>query len=137
MVTLYVDHSQTYGYSGDMVVPHGSYLMNLGSPEPETRAKSCALLLDELQRCQKLGLPLFNFHPGESSTGGYMDSNILCMCVCVCVRGGGYLILHSSDTLGAILQYIRLVACRWRASLVLFEIVGLILKCFAFTSDES
>ncbi|XP_043198870.1 probable endonuclease 4 isoform X3 [Amphibalanus amphitrite] len=57
---------QNYGYSGDLVVPHGSYLMNLGSPEPETRSKSCALLLDELQRCQKLGLPLFNFHPGST-----------------------------------------------------------------------
>lgn len=48
-----------------MIVPHGSYLMNCGSPNDETMRKSRAMLVDELQRCEKLGLSLFNFHPGR------------------------------------------------------------------------
>ncbi len=48
-----------------MIVPHGSYLMNCGSPNEETRQKSKEMLADELQRCEKLGLAIFNFHPGS------------------------------------------------------------------------
>ncbi|XP_050700726.1 probable endonuclease 4 isoform X3 [Eriocheir sinensis] len=51
-----------------LILPHGSYLMNLGSPVPETLEKSRAMLVDELQRCQRLGIPHYNFHPG-STTG--------------------------------------------------------------------
>ena len=51
-----------------MVVPHGSYLMNCASPDDELLGKSRGLLLDELQRCEMLGLVMFNFHPGESRT---------------------------------------------------------------------
>uniref|UniRef100_K1Q5R6 DNA-(Apurinic or apyrimidinic site) lyase n=1 Tax=Magallana gigas TaxID=29159 RepID=K1Q5R6_MAGGI len=46
-----------------MILPHGSYLMNCGSPEEENLQKSRNLLVEELQRCQKLGLTRFNFHP--------------------------------------------------------------------------
>ena len=48
----------------NMILPHGSYLLNLGSPDPEQRGKSLELLVDELERCQTLGLILFNIHPG-------------------------------------------------------------------------
>ncbi|CAG0920054.1 unnamed protein product [Notodromas monacha] len=47
-----------------LVLPHGSYLMNLGSPKPEILQKSRDLLVDELQRCEKLGITQFNLHPG-------------------------------------------------------------------------
>ncbi|NWF35297.1 deoxyribonuclease IV [Mariprofundus sp. KV] len=47
------------------VLPHDSYLINLGHPEEEALAKSRHAFLDELQRCEKLGLPLLNFHPGS------------------------------------------------------------------------
>ncbi|KAJ8318088.1 hypothetical protein KUTeg_003179 [Tegillarca granosa] len=49
-----------------MILPHGSYLMNCGSPDPETLQKSRDVLIDDLQRCEKLGLTLFNFHPGST-----------------------------------------------------------------------
>ena len=49
-----------------MVLPHGSYLVNCGSPNPETAAKSKVALLDELKRCEQLGLTKYNFHPGSS-----------------------------------------------------------------------
>lgn len=48
------------------VVPHGSYLINLGSPNEETRTKSRVAFLDEMRRCQQLGLTMYNFHPGSS-----------------------------------------------------------------------
>eukprot|EP01083_Nonionella_stella_P080737 221974_1 len=55
-----------FGYSPDHILPHGSYLINLGSPRPEILSKSKVGFLDELQRCEKLGLKLYNFHPGSS-----------------------------------------------------------------------
>ena len=61
------------GYSMDMILPHGIYLMNCGSPDPETLAKSRSTLIDELKRCEMLGLPLYNFHPG--STCGKISVN--------------------------------------------------------------
>lgn len=53
-------------FSPHAILPHGIYLMNCGSPEEETLAKSRATLVDELKRCEKLGLTLYNFHPGST-----------------------------------------------------------------------
>jgi len=47
-----------------MVVPHGSYLLNCGSSDEEVLRKTRETLIDELKRCKKLGLPIYNFHPG-------------------------------------------------------------------------
>ncbi|CAI5440661.1 unnamed protein product [Caenorhabditis angaria] len=49
-----------------MIVPHGSYLINCGSPEEEKLEKSRNAILDECQRAERLGLKLYNFHPGSS-----------------------------------------------------------------------
>ncbi len=46
------------------VLPHDSYLINLGHPEKEPLEKSRNAFIDEMQRCEQLGLPLLNFHPG-------------------------------------------------------------------------
>ncbi|MET0067937.1 MAG: deoxyribonuclease IV [Candidatus Thiodiazotropha sp.] len=48
------------------VLPHDSYLINLGHPDEEALQKSRAAFLDELQRCEQLGLQLLNFHPGAT-----------------------------------------------------------------------
>lgn len=53
------------GYSPDMIIPHDSYLINLGHPEPQKLQKSRDAFLDELQRCEQLGIRLLNFHPGS------------------------------------------------------------------------
>lgn len=53
------------GFAPRYVLPHDSYLINLGSPDEETLAKSRAAFLDEMQRAQQLGLQLLNFHPGS------------------------------------------------------------------------
>lgn len=47
------------------VLPHDSYLINLGHPEDEAREKSMDAFLDEAQRCELLGLEKLNFHPGS------------------------------------------------------------------------
>ncbi|XP_076459277.1 putative endonuclease 4 [Babylonia areolata] len=55
-----------HGFPPNSILPHGSYLMNCGSPNPETLKKSRESLLEELQRCEALGLTLYNFHPGST-----------------------------------------------------------------------
>lgn len=54
------------GISPRHVLPHDSYLINLGHPETEGLEKSRAAFLDEMQRCEQLGLSLLNFHPGAT-----------------------------------------------------------------------
>jgi len=47
------------------VLPHDSYLINLGNPDIEKLEKSRKAFIDELKRCDQLGLELLNFHPGS------------------------------------------------------------------------
>jgi deoxyribonuclease-4 len=47
------------------ILPHDSYLINLGHPEEEKLEKSRNAFIDELQRCEVLGLDRLNFHPGS------------------------------------------------------------------------
>lgn len=47
------------------VLPHDSYLINLGHPEEQKRAKSLEAFIDEVKRCEQLGLDRLNFHPGS------------------------------------------------------------------------
>uniref|UniRef100_A0A915DC24 Xylose isomerase-like TIM barrel domain-containing protein n=1 Tax=Ditylenchus dipsaci TaxID=166011 RepID=A0A915DC24_9BILA len=54
------------GFSLDQIIPHGSYLMNPGSPEAEKLGKTREAMLDECQRCERLGIKMYNFHPGSS-----------------------------------------------------------------------
>ncbi|MES9834616.1 MAG: deoxyribonuclease IV [Candidatus Thiodiazotropha sp. LLP2] len=54
------------GILSQHVLPHDSYLINLGHPENEGLEKSRAAFLEEMQRCELLGLPLLNFHPGAT-----------------------------------------------------------------------
>ena len=53
------------GYAPEMILPHDSYLINLGQPDPEKRKNSIDAFIGEMKRCQKLGLTLLNFHPGS------------------------------------------------------------------------
>ncbi|MDT0499657.1 MULTISPECIES: deoxyribonuclease IV [unclassified Halomonas] len=56
---------QRHGFGPGQILPHDSYLINLGHPEAEGLAKSRAAFLDELQRCEQLGIDRLNFHPGS------------------------------------------------------------------------
>ncbi|HEY0720728.1 MAG TPA: deoxyribonuclease IV [Gammaproteobacteria bacterium] len=52
------------GIAAHQILPHDSYLINLGHPDSDGLAKSREAFLDEMQRCEQLGLTLLNFHPG-------------------------------------------------------------------------
>ncbi|HDR2159181.1 TPA: deoxyribonuclease IV [Enterobacter cancerogenus] len=56
---------EKYGFGPGQILPHDSYLINLGHPVEEALEKSREAFLDEVQRCEQLGLTLLNFHPGS------------------------------------------------------------------------
>ena len=53
------------GYEAMQILPHDSYLINLGHPEEEGLQKSRESFFEEMQRCERLGLDRLNFHPGS------------------------------------------------------------------------
>lgn len=55
---------EEYGFLPEHILPHDSYLINLGSPKPDGLEKSRKAFLVEMQRCEQLGLKKLNFHPG-------------------------------------------------------------------------
>ncbi|CDZ98822.1 Major apurinic/apyrimidinic endonuclease/3'-repair diesterase APN1 [Phaffia rhodozyma] len=54
----------SYNPKRDML-PHGSYLVNLANPESSKREKSYECFIDDIKRCESLGIGLYNFHPGS------------------------------------------------------------------------
>src|SRR5574344_566534 len=64
-IKLFKERCEEFGFISDAILPHDSYLINLGHPEQEGLEKSRAAFLDEMQRCEQLGLKLLNFHPGS------------------------------------------------------------------------
>ncbi len=56
---------EAHGFALDKILPHDSYLINLGNPDAGGLEKSRAAFLDEMKRCEALGLTLLNFHPGS------------------------------------------------------------------------
>ena len=56
---------ETNGYDSKYILPHDSYLINLGHPEDPGLMKSRNSFLHEMRRCEQLGLKLLNFHPGS------------------------------------------------------------------------
>jgi deoxyribonuclease-4 len=54
-----------FGFNKDMILPHDGYLINLGNSNPEKLEKSRNAFLDEMKRCEQLGLKYLNFHPGS------------------------------------------------------------------------
>ena len=64
-IQLFKENCKKYGYAPHQILPHDSYLINLGHPEKEALEKSRTAFLDELQRCEQLSLDRLNFHPGS------------------------------------------------------------------------
>jgi deoxyribonuclease-4 len=65
-IALFKERCEQWGYTPRQVLPHDSYLINLGHPETDALVKSREAFLDELRRCEQLGLDRLNFHPGSS-----------------------------------------------------------------------
>ena len=64
-IELFKQRCAEFGYTAGDILPHDSYLINLGHPETEGLEKSRMAFLDEMQRCEQLGLDRLNFHPGS------------------------------------------------------------------------
>lgn len=64
-IDQFFENMEKGGFDGEHVLPHDSYLINLGHPDVFQREKSLAAFIDELERCLVLGLKLLNFHPGS------------------------------------------------------------------------
>ena len=64
-VRKFKENLKAVGIKPEHVLPHDSYLINLGSPDPEKRRKSLEAFIDEVERCYQLGLKYLNFHPGS------------------------------------------------------------------------
>ena len=64
-IELFKANCARLGYESKNILPHDSYLINLGNPDPEALQKSRDAFLDEMQRCEQLGLSMLNFHPGS------------------------------------------------------------------------
>lgn len=56
---------EQYHFTSAQILPHDSYLINLGHPVQDALEKSREAFLDEMQRAEQLGLTLLNFHPGS------------------------------------------------------------------------
>ena len=64
-VGKFKENLERVGIDPKHVLPHDSYLINLGNPYPEKRRRSLEAFIDEIERCYLLGLKYLNFHPGS------------------------------------------------------------------------
>jgi deoxyribonuclease-4 len=64
-ISAFKMNCEKFGYKPQQILPHDSYLINLGHPEKAALQKSRDAFLDEMQRCEQLGLDRLNFHPGS------------------------------------------------------------------------
>ncbi len=64
-ILAFKENCKKLGYSAEMILPHDSYLINLGQPDLEKRKLSLDSFVHELERCRDLGLTKLNFHPGS------------------------------------------------------------------------
>ncbi|XP_006457703.1 hypothetical protein AGABI2DRAFT_114752 [Agaricus bisporus var. bisporus H97] len=70
-------------YTADVVLPHGSYLINLGNPDADKREKSYECFIDDLKRCELLGLKYYNFHPGSTVGNATKEESITLIAQCL------------------------------------------------------
>ena len=64
-VAAFRENCRRCGYVPEAILPHDTYLINLGQPDPQKRAGSVKAFAAELERCRALGLTMLNFHPGS------------------------------------------------------------------------
>ncbi len=64
-IDSFKENCAKYGFTPAQILPHDSYLINLGNPDAEGLRKSRESFIDEMFRCAQLGLDRLNFHPGS------------------------------------------------------------------------
>jgi len=65
-IDAFLENLESAKISPKHILPHNSYLINLGHPDDEKRARSFDAFLDEVKRCEQLSLVNLNFHPGST-----------------------------------------------------------------------
>jgi deoxyribonuclease-4 len=76
-IKAFRENCEKLNYQPFQILPHDSYLINLGHPEAEPLEKSRASFLDEMQRCEQLGLDRLNFHPGSHLNGIGIEESLV------------------------------------------------------------
>src|SRR6056297_1724529 len=64
-ITRFKKNCEENGFGPGQILPHDSYLINLGHPEKQALEKSRNAFYDEMKRCEQLGIDRLNFHPGS------------------------------------------------------------------------
>ena len=64
-IEAFKQNCDKFGFSPAQILPHDSYLINLGNPDSDGLSKSRESFIDEMNRCSQLGLDRLNFHPGS------------------------------------------------------------------------
>ena len=97
------------GIRAEHVLVHDSYLINLGHPREAEREKSLNAFIDEIRRCEALGLRLLNFHPGshlnEISAQQCMDNIAGSLNFAIANTSGVKLVLENTAGQGSNLGY--------------------------------
>ncbi|MDE7438455.1 MAG: deoxyribonuclease IV [Muribaculaceae bacterium] len=97
------------GYEPKHILPHDNFLINLGSPDSQKLAMSRKSFLDEMQRCEQLGLTMLNFHPGshlnELSVEECLDRIAESINITLAATSGVAAILESTAGQGSNLGY--------------------------------
>ncbi len=82
-ISKFLKNLEKYGFDKEYILPHDSYLINLGNADSEKREKSYIAFVDEIRRCSQLGLKYLNIHPGshlnqisEEESMNYIADNI-------------------------------------------------------------
>lgn len=71
-IQKFKDNCKKYGYNPlTDVLPHGQYFINLANPDAEKAQKAYDSLIDDLHRCEQLGVGLYNLHPGSTLKGDH------------------------------------------------------------------
>lgn len=64
-IALFQENCAKHGYAPGQILAHDGYLINLGHPEHDALEKSRTAFVEEMSRCEQLGLSMLNFHPGS------------------------------------------------------------------------
>ncbi len=97
-IDAFKNNCAKFGFSMDHIMPHDSYLINLGHPGRDELQKSRLAFLDEMTRCEQLGISLLNFHPGSSL--GLVDDETCLMTIAQSIN----IALESTNGVTAVIE---------------------------------